>query len=139
MEGDGDYVIKNRHIGRGDYLFSKHPGEVHSYRHIAIVFEHVNRFAVVVGVVEKGVDAFYRAVAPEDLLGGVVLHAPEVGEGEVGVAFKAKMLLVIIQLNTTNRATLWEAKVKQQSPPLHISRPAFCTNLAKFCVICIEY
>ena len=99
----------------------------------------MNRFAVVVGVVEKGVDAFYRAAAPEDLLGGVVFHAPEVGEGEVGVAFKAKMLLVIIQLNTTNRATLWEAKVKQQSPPLHLHRPAFSTNLTKICVICIGY
>ena len=113
MEGDGYYVIKSRHIGRGGNLFSKHPGEVHSYCHIAIVFEHVYRLAVVVGVIEKGVDALYRAAAPEDLLGGVVLHAPEVGKGEVGVAFKAKMLLVIIQLNTTNRTTLWKTKVKQ--------------------------
>ena len=95
--------------------------------------------AVVVGVVEEGVDPFYWAAAPENFLGRVVLYAPEVGEGKVGEAFKAKMVLVIIQLNTTNHATLWEAKVKQQSPPLHISRPAFCTNLAKFCVICIEY
>ena len=84
-------------------------------------------------------DPFYWAAAPEDLLGGVVLHAPEVGKRKVCVAFKAKMLLVIIQLNTTNRATLGEAKVKQQSPPLHLHRPAFSTNLAKICVICIGY
>ncbi len=139
MEGDGDYVVKSRYIGCGGNLFPKHPGKVYPYGHVAFVFEHVNRFAVVVGVVEKGIDALYRAAAPEDLLGGVVLHAPEVGEGEVCVAFKAKMLLVIIQLNTTNRATLWKAKVKQQSPPLHLHRPAFCTNLAKICIICIEY
>ena len=97
------------------------------------------RLAVVVGVVEEGVDPFYWATAPEDFLGGIVLYVPEVGEGEIGEAFQAKMELVIIQLNTTNRATLWEAKVKQQFPPLHISRPAFSTNLAKFCIICIEY
>ena len=83
VEGDGDYVVEGGlGCGRGN-LFPKHPGEVHSYRHIAIVFEHVNRFAVVIGIIEKGVDAFYRAAAPEDLLGGVVLHVPEVGEGEV--------------------------------------------------------
>ena len=97
------------------------------------------RLAVVVGVVEEGVDPFYWATAPEDFLGGVVLYVPEVGEGEVREAFQAKMVLVIIQLNTTNRATLWETKVKQQSPPLHISRPVFDTNLAKKCVICIGY
>lgn len=139
VEGDGDYVVKSRHIGRGGYLFSKHPGKVYPYGHVAFVFEHVNRFAVVVGVVEEGVDPFNGAAAPEDLLGGVVLHIPEVGEGEVGEAFQAKMVLVIIQLNTTNRATLWEAKVKQQSPPLHLHRPAFSTNLTKICVICIGY
>ena len=139
VEGDGDYVVKSRYIGCGGNLLSKHPGEVYSYGYIALIFEHVYRLAVVVGVVEEGVDPFYWATAPEDFLGGIVLYVPEVGEGEIGEAFQAKMELVIIQLNTTNRATLWEAKVKQQFPPLHISRPAFCTNLAKFCIICIEY
>ena len=83
MEGDGDYVVEGRlGCGRG-YLFPKHPGKVHPYGHVARVFEHVHRFAVVVGVVEEGVDPFYWAAAPEDLLGGVVFYVPEVGEGEV--------------------------------------------------------
>ena len=83
VEGDGDYVVEGGLRGGRGNLLSKHPGEVHSYGYIAFVFEHVYRLAVVVGVVEEGVDAFYRAAAPEDLLGGVVLHTPEVGEGEV--------------------------------------------------------
>lgn len=83
VEGDGDYVVKGGlRCGRGNFL-SKHPGKVHPYGYVAFVFEHVNRFAVVVGVVEEGVDPFYWAAAPEDLLGGVVFYVPEVGEGEV--------------------------------------------------------
>ena len=73
----------------------------------------MNGFAVVVGVVEEGEDPFKFASAPEGPFCGVVLHIPEVGEGEVCVTFKAKVMLVIIQLNTTNRATLWKTKVKQ--------------------------
>ena len=52
VEGDGDYVVEGGLRGGRGNLLPKHPGKVHPYGHVAFVFEHVYRFAVVVGVVK---------------------------------------------------------------------------------------
>ena len=67
-----------------------------------VIFEKMYGFAPVVCVVKEGIDTFHTAPAPEDLLCGVILHIPEMGERNVCEAFQTKMLFVVEQCPTTN-------------------------------------
>ena len=102
MEGYRDYVVKlNEVIGKKKF-FAQHFAKKFSYWGMPAIFEHMDGPAVIIGIIKEGVHTFHTAPAPEDLLCGVVLYIPEMGEWKVCEAFQTKMLFVVKQCPTTN-------------------------------------